>query len=191
VLVGAVALATGGAAGAADAPTAGGPVTVRILESSVDPASVSVAPGDTVVWINESDGRKSVVATDASFDSGSLDRGDRFQFAFTEPRTVTYTVMPGPGITGTVVVNAAPGPPAPAPVPAPTQFAYTGAGSAWTAAGGALVLGLGVWLVVSGRRLAALALSGLGVTLHRDTLLPTRRHRRELRARARRGPSRP
>jgi hypothetical protein len=169
---------------------AGGPTTVRITESGVDPQSVSVAPGDTVVWINESDGRRSVVATDASFDSGSLDRGDRFQFAFTEPRTVTYTVMPGPGITGTVVVNAAPGTPPPTGAPAPTEFAYTGAGSAWTAAAGVLVLGFGVWFVVSGRRLTALALSGLGVTLHRDTMLPTRRHRRELRARARRDRSR-
>jgi hypothetical protein len=163
------------------------PPTVRILESTLDPASVTVAPGDTVVWINESGEERSIVATDASFDSGTLGENDRFQFAFTEPRTVTYTVMPGPGLTGTVVVAAPTDPTAPAtpPVGAPTDFAYTGAGSVITGAAGVLALGLGAGLVVSARRFGVVALTTLGL-MARDDLLPSRRFRRRRRELARR-----
>jgi plastocyanin len=171
----------GAAEGVADPPT------VRITESGLEPASVTVAPGDTVVWINESDGQVSIVATDASFDSGTLGRNDRFQFAFTEARTVTYTVMPGPGITGTVIVALPSDPtaPAPAPAPAPTEFAFTGAGSVITGVVGALTLALGAGLVVSARRLGVIALTGLGL-LGRDDLLPSRRFRRQRREASRR-----
>ena len=85
-------LLSGTAAGAAETAS---PPTVRILAAGVDPPTVQVAPGDAVIWINESGGDRSIVATDASFDSGTLQDGDRFQFAFTEARTVTYTVNPG------------------------------------------------------------------------------------------------
>jgi hypothetical protein len=163
------------------------PPTVRILESSLDPASVTVAPGDTVVWINESGEDRSIVATDASFDSGTLGEGDRFQFAFTEPRTVTYTVMPGAGLTGTVVVAAPTNPTVPVtpPVAAPTDFAYTGAGSVITGAAGALALALGAGLVVSARRFGVVALATLGL-MARDDLLPSRQFRRRRREQARR-----
>jgi hypothetical protein len=162
------------------------PTTVRILESSVDPPTVTVAPGDTVVWINESGERRTLIATDASFEY-TLGRNDRFQFAFTEPRTVTYTVNPSPGITGTVVVANAADPTAPAAPAAtpPTEFAYTGAGAALTGLAGALTLALGAGLVVSARRLGVIALTSLGF-LRPDDLLPTRRHRRVRREQARR-----
>jgi plastocyanin len=185
----AVGLGTGEPVGAAEGVA--NPPTVRILASSVDPPTVTVAPGDTVVWINESGGDRSIVANDASFDSGTLEPDDRFQFAFTEPRTVTYTVSPGPGVTGTVVVTNPTDPTAPVapPAAAPTEFAYTGAGAALTGLAGALTLALGAGLVVSARRLGVIALTSLGF-LAADDLLPTRRHRRVRReqARRRRGP---
>jgi plastocyanin len=173
---------------------AGESVTVRILEASVDPAIVEIAPGSTVVWINEASAARSIIAADGSFDSGRLGRGDQFQFAFTQPGTVTYTVLSGPGVTGTVVVRdpTLPAPPVPAaaPIAAPTDFAYTGAGSALTGAAGVLVLGIGAVLLVYARRIGAMALSGLAFFLDPDDLLPSRRHRRELKVRARRARSR-
>jgi plastocyanin len=183
-----------GAPGAGAAESAE-PPTVRILAASVDPPSVQVLPGDTVIWINESGGTRSIVANDASFDSGEMAPGDRFQFAFTEARTVTYTVNPGAGVTGTVVVTA-PGttpvapttPTTPAPTP-PTDMAYTGVGAALTGLGGALALAIGGWFVLSGR-VSAFAWSGLGSRTPRDDLLPTRRHRRQRRDRSRRARSR-
>jgi plastocyanin len=185
-------LLTGGAgpATAANAPgTSSDPPTVHITAAGVDPAVVQVEPGQTVVWINQSGAKRSVVADDSSFDSGSLASGDRFQFAFTEPGTVTYTIVSAPGVSGTVVVSVAtPAAPTPVPAPAgPTGFAYTGAGSALTGAAGAFALALGVGLVLSARRIGLVAYSGLSYFLAADDLLPTRRHRRVRRDRARRG----
>jgi plastocyanin len=188
-----------GPATAAQAPGTSTVPTVHITATGVDPAVVQVEPGQTVIWINDSGGKRSIVADDSSFDSGTLGQGDRFQFAFTEPGTVTYTVLSAPGVSGTVVVAAA-NPTAPAPVPAPagtppataapTGFAYTGAGSAFTGGAGALAVALGVALVLSARRIGLVALSGLSSFLAPDDLLPTRRHRRVRRARARRGDDR-
>ena len=179
-----------GPATAATVPGTGAP-TVHITATGVDPALVQVQPGQTVVWINESGAKRSVLAADSSFDSGSLANGDRFQFAFTEPGTVKYTIVSAPGVSGTVVVGAVT-PAAPAPVPTaapagPTGFAYTGAGSALTGAAGAFALALGVGLVLSARRIGLVAYSGLSYFLAPDDLLPTRRHRRVRRERARKG----
>lgn len=189
LLIGAIGPAT-----AADEPgTSSDPPTVHITAAGVDPAVVEVEPGETVVWINDSGAQRSVIADDSSFDSGPLARGDRFQFAFTEPGTVTYTIVSAPGVSGTVVVRpvtTAPPVPAPTgtpPAAAPTDFAYTGAGSALTGAAGAIALALGVGLVLSARRIGLIALSGLSYFLDPDDLLPTRRHRRIRRDRARRG----
>ncbi len=187
--------ATGPAAPAGAAATTSGPVTVRITAAGVDPAIAEVDPGSTVIWINQSGAKRSIVADDASFDSGPLGQGDRFQFAFTEPGTVTYTVLSALGVSGTVVVRSV-NPLAPPPVPTPpgtpaagppTDFAYTGAGTAVTGAAGAMALALGVGLVLSARRIGLVALSGFSYFLDPDDLLPTRRHRRARRARARRG----
>lgn len=178
-----------GPATAANVPGTSSVPTVHITATGVDPALVQVQPGQTVVWINESGAKRSVIAADSSFDSGSLAKGDRFQFAFTEPGTVKYTIVPAPGVSGTVVVGAvAPAPvPTGAPIAAPTGFAYTGAGSALTGAAGAFALALGVGLVLSARRIGLVAYSGLSYFLAPDDLLPTRRHRRVRRDRARKG----
>jgi plastocyanin len=183
-----------GAATAANAPgTSSDPPTVHITAAGVNPTMVQVEPGQTVVWINESGAKRSVVADDSSFDSGSLASGDRFQFAFTEPGTVTYSIVSAPGVKGTVVVSAATPAATPAPAPtgtpptAPTDFAYTGAGSALTGAAGAFALALGVGLVLSARRIGLMAYSGLSYFLAPDDLLPTRRQRRVRRNRARKG----
>jgi plastocyanin len=183
---------TAPAAHATEAPT---PVTVRILSTGVDPALVQVEPGDTVVWVNRAGATRSILASDASFDSGSLANGERFQFAFTEPRTVSYAVVQAPGISGTVVVHdpSAPAPtPVAAPVPgtpaAPAGFAYTGSATAVNGAIGGLLLAIGAGLVYTAQRFGVVAaISRLTFSHASDDLLPTRRHRRIRKAEARRG----
>src|SRR5262249_19767561 len=145
------------------------PVTVRILDSGLDPAQVQIEPGATVIWVNRSDSERSVLATDASFDSGELAKGERFQFAFTEPRSVTYTVAQTPTVQGTVIVGDAPAA-APAPTPfAPgsgtgatgatgtpgqtSEFAFTGSATSVNALIGGLVVVFGVGLIILARRL--------------------------------------
>ncbi len=175
-------------------------VTVRILPSSIEPATVNVAPGATVVWVNDAGAARSILASDASFDSGSLSDGERFQFAFTQPRTVSYSVVQVPGVSGTVVV-AAPGTAAPAPAatpfappaasptdPQPAGFAYTGSATAINGLVGGLALAVGAGLVMTARRYGVVAtLSRLSFNFGPDDLLPSRQHRRTRRDQSRRG----
>jgi plastocyanin len=186
---------TAPAAHATEAPE---PLTVRILSTGVDPALVQVDPGETVVWVNRAGATRSILAMDASFDSGPLADGEKFQFAFTEPRTVSYSVVQAPGISGTVVVHdpsapvPTPGPvatPAPgAPPAAPAGFAYTGSATAVNGAIGGLVLALGAGLVYLAQRFGVVAaISRLTFSHASDDLLPTRRARRIRKAEARRG----
>ncbi len=198
-------------AGSGPARAAVGPpksVTVKILPTAIQPPVVNVVPGETVVWVNQAGATRSILASDASFDSGALANGERFQFAFTQPRTVSYSVVQTPGFSGTVVV-AVPGSAAPAPVasagpaaspfapaapvanpadPQPSGFAYTGSATATNGLVGGLVLACGAGLVMTARRFGVAAtFSRLSFSLGPDDLLPSRRHRRERKDEARRG----
>ncbi len=178
-------------------------VTVRILPSSIEPATVNVAPGASVIWVNDAGAPRSILASDASFDSGSLSDGERFQFAFTQPRTVSYSVVQAPEISGTVVV-AAPGTTTPEPAPTPfappaapptdpqpAGFAFTGSATAINGLIGGLALALGAALVMTASRSGVAAtLSRLSFNFGADDLLPTRRHRRTRKDQARRGRTR-
>lgn len=181
-------------AGAAETPQ---PVTVRIAAGSLDPASVQIEPGATVVWVNKASTTRSVLAADASFDSGELAPGERFQFAFTEARSVQYAVVQSPGVTGTIVVGDAAAAPAPTPFapaasgpsgPPPSEFAYTGSATSVNALIGGLSLAVGAGLLYAARRVGVVAtLSRLAFSMPLDDVLPTRRHRRMMRTRPRRG----
>jgi plastocyanin len=203
VVVGLLAvIALAATAGAAPLVPDGKAVTVKIGATGITPLTATAKPGDTVVWVNDARSVRSVVASDASFDSGPLDPGEQFQFAFTQPRTITYTVPEVSGTSGMVVVGkgsstagaeAVPSsPPATAaplatPAPQPAGFAYTGAGTAVEALIGGTVIALGAGLLISARRFGlAGAIAGLRFALVPDDLLPTRRHRRVLRERSRR-----
>jgi plastocyanin len=203
VLVG-PARAAGAAAADDDTPQ---PVTVRILASGLEPAMVQIEPGATVTWVNESGGTRTIMAADASFDSGAMEQGERFQFAFTEPRSVTYSVTQAPQIQGEITV-AAGGQPVPVPetVPAagdpfgaggtgppadptaqPSGFAYTGSSTAVNGLIGGTVLAIGAGLLYSLRRYGvAGTFARLTFAPRSDDLLPTRRHRRERRDLSRR-----
>ncbi len=196
------------AAGAADDGQGPTPVTVRILASGLEPPMVQIEPGATVTWVNEAGATRSVLAADASFDSGNLKEGERYQFAFNEPRTVSYSVTQAPNIQGTITVaaggqavpapDAAPaadpfgagGTPAAAPAGAtgqPGGFAYTGTSTAVNAFIGGTVLALGAGFLYAVRRYGvAETLARLTFAPRSDDLLPSRRHRRERRDGARR-----
>jgi plastocyanin len=194
------------AAGAAESDDAPQPVTVRILASGLEPAMVQIEPGATVTWVNESGSTRTIMAADASFDSGAMKQGERFQFAFNEPRTVAYSVTQEPGIQGSVTV-AAGGQPVPVPDTAPAAdpfgqtgttppadptaqpsgFAYTGTSTAVNGLIGGTVLAIGAGLLYSLRRYGvAGTFARLTFAPRTDDLLPSRRHRRERRDDARR-----
>jgi plastocyanin len=182
------------------------PVTVRILASGLEPAMVQIEPGATVTWVNQAGATRTILAADASFDSGALKQGERYQFAFTEPRSVTYSVTQAPGIQGEITVaaggKAVPAPEAPPaaadpfgqtggaptdPTAQPNGFAYTGSSTAVNGFIGGTLVAIGAGLLYSLRRYGvAGTFARLRFAPRSDDLLPSRRHRRERRDVARR-----
>ncbi len=80
-------------------------VKVAISNFTFTPAVVTVAPGDTVTWVNEDDTPHSVVAADKSFRSAALDTDQKFSMTVAGPGEIAYFCGLLPHRTGTVVVR--------------------------------------------------------------------------------------
>ena len=83
----------------------GGVVEVAIRDFFFEPALLSVAPGTTVVWVNEGAHPHTVTAFDGSFDSGVLMPGDAFAVTFGGSGTLWYFCEIHPSMTGGVTVS--------------------------------------------------------------------------------------
>lgn len=80
--------------------------TVTISNFTFGPATLTVAPGTTVTWVNGDDIPHTVVADDKkTFRSKVLDTDDRFTFTFTTPGTYGYFCSIHPHMTGRIVVK--------------------------------------------------------------------------------------
>jgi len=80
---------------------------VKIDNFSFLPATLTVAAGTTVTWINRDDIPHTVVSSDdpRAFKSKALDTDDRFSFTFTKAGTYSYFCSIHPKMTGKVVVQ--------------------------------------------------------------------------------------
>ena len=97
----AVAAARGVAASPQQATTA----EVKIDNFSFGPATLTVAPGTTVTWVNHDDIPHTVVSTDSVFKSKVLDTDEKFSFTFTKAGIYPYFCSIHPKMTATVVVK--------------------------------------------------------------------------------------
>ncbi|KUG20199.1 copper binding protein, plastocyanin/azurin family [hydrocarbon metagenome] len=79
---------------------------VEMSGLAYQPASITVAPGTTVVWTNQDPEDHTVTSTDGTFDSGTIAPGGEFEYTFTEEGTYEYYCTLHPSMTGTVVVEA-------------------------------------------------------------------------------------
>jgi plastocyanin len=84
---------------------AGGPTSVAIVDFRFEPPTLTVRRGTTVSWSNNDALEHSVFATDRSFVSGKLGRGDTYQFTFDSPGDVTYICGFHPEMSGTIHVT--------------------------------------------------------------------------------------
>ena len=80
-------------------------VRVTIDQFKFEPAVVSVAPGDTVTWVNDDTEEHTVTASDRSYTSSGLDQAETFSHTFTAPGTYRYFCALHPHMTATVVVR--------------------------------------------------------------------------------------
>ena len=81
--------------------------TVHIRDFAYVPAVVRVHAGDRVVFVNDDDEPHTVTAADGSFDSGGLDRAQRWEHVFTVAGRYAYRCEMHPMMAGTVVVAPA------------------------------------------------------------------------------------
>jgi plastocyanin len=87
-----------------------------VITSTLEPASVEVAPGAAVTWRNDDSERHRIRSREGPerFDSGDLEPGERFTFTFTVVGTYPYLDHrddDDPAYFGTIVVSAGPADP--------------------------------------------------------------------------------
>ena len=80
---------------------------VHIRDFAFVPATLSIAAGQTVRFINDDGEAHTVTARDASFDSAGLDSHAAWDHAFTKAGTYAYVCQLHPMMTATIVVRAA------------------------------------------------------------------------------------
>lgn len=89
---------------AVPAATAG--PTVHIKNFMFVPATLTVAPGTTVTFVNDDDEPHTVTSTVKAFDSEGLDTHQTFKQTFAKGGTYLYFCEVHPYMHGTVIVKA-------------------------------------------------------------------------------------
>ena len=85
---------------AADAPAN----QISIKEYMFMPATLNIATGTKVTWVNHDDVPHTIVDTDKAFHSAALDTDDTYSFTFTKPGTYHYFCTLHPKMVGTIIV---------------------------------------------------------------------------------------
>lgn len=80
-------------------------VDVTIQGFAFSPGSVEISAGDTVRWTNM-DSATHIVKGGTTFESGSLAKGNTYEFMFTEPGVYDYICSIHPSMKGTITVIA-------------------------------------------------------------------------------------
>jgi plastocyanin len=97
-----------GCGGSASPPRTAGhakPVTVAITMFAFHPATVTVAPGTTVVFTNKDTTEHTATADDGRFDTGAIQHDQSRLVTFTKAGTYAYKCGFHPFMTGTVIVR--------------------------------------------------------------------------------------
>jgi LPXTG-motif cell wall-anchored protein len=81
--------------------------SVTIADFNFAPATITVNQGDTVTWVNNGPTAHTATASDGSFDTGLLQKGQSGSHTFDQAGTFAYICTPHPFMKGTVVVEAA------------------------------------------------------------------------------------
>lgn len=80
-------------------------MVVSIKDFSFQPATLEIAAGTTVTFVNNDGVPHTATADDGSFDTGNLDSGASAEITFDTPGTYTFACKYHPNMTGTIVVT--------------------------------------------------------------------------------------
>lgn len=84
--------------------------TVHIRNFAFSPATLTIAAGTTVRFVNDDQEAHTATANDRSFDSGGLDTNDSWEHRFDARGTYHYFCQMHPYMHGTIVVTKASAP---------------------------------------------------------------------------------
>lgn len=103
----AVLLIAAAACGSYNSPNApsGMAANAAITGSGFTPNSISVGVGASVTWTNNDSAPHSVVADGGQFNSGTINPGAKFSYAFPSAGTVAYHDGANPRMSGMVTVS--------------------------------------------------------------------------------------
>ena len=87
--------------GKAGAPS----LTVSIYDNYFEPASINVAPGTTVTWINYGAHDHTITGAQGTWDSGEIGPDGTYSARFKQPGTYQYVCDLHEGMSGTIVVG--------------------------------------------------------------------------------------
>ncbi|HEV2335907.1 MAG TPA: cupredoxin family copper-binding protein [Stellaceae bacterium] len=107
MLLAAAALAAMPAVALAADATASAPAVVEIHNMKFNPATLTVAAGTKVTWVNEDNSPHTVTDRGKVFRSGGLDTKDSFSYTFAAPGEFTYFCTIHPMMVGKIVVKPA------------------------------------------------------------------------------------
>ncbi len=79
--------------------------TVQIRNLRFSPSELVVAPGDTVVWVNNDLIPHTITADDRSWDSERLNQNDRWEVVVHEGMRETYFCRYHPSMTGRLLIR--------------------------------------------------------------------------------------
>jgi len=85
-----------------------GPTQEIVIDNfTFAPATVTIAPGTRVVWVNHDDVPHTATSTGKPrrFDTGALDTDQKYAHVFTEPGTYNYFCAVHPKMTGQIIVK--------------------------------------------------------------------------------------
>ncbi len=86
--------------------------TVKITGMRFEPATVTVAPGDTVVWVNDDPFQHTVTSSGAGrFDSHAIEPGAKWRYEAKTPGRYPYVCTFHPTMQATLVVKDGKGKP--------------------------------------------------------------------------------
>jgi plastocyanin len=105
-------------------------MTVSIKDFAFNPSNTTVSPGTTVTWVNNDQTAHTVTANNGAFDSGTLQPGQSYSFAFDKPGTYAYHCNIHPDMTATVTVSGASGSSSGSASASPTATSPTASASA-------------------------------------------------------------
>src|ERR1700729_949916 len=77
---------------------------ISIKEYMFMPATLTVATGTKVTWVNHDEVPHTIVDTDKAFHSAALDTDETYSYTFTKPGTYHYFCTLHPKMVATIIV---------------------------------------------------------------------------------------